>query len=92
MQHPEPKKEDTKMAHLENKRKALFIKGFFDVERLVKIAKSEAAKTGLRGKINVIELGHYNPKIDGQAVIVEESGSEYTAAGSGSPRTRKNYG
>ena len=79
------------MAHLENKRKALFIKGFFDAEGLIRIAKSEAAKTGLRGKINVLELGHYNPKIDGQAVIVEESGSEYTAAGSGSTRTRRKY-
>ncbi len=78
-------------ANIEHKRKALFIKGFFDVERLVRIAKCEAAKTGLRGKINVIELGHYNPRIDGQAVIVEESGSEYMAAGSGSPRTRKNH-
>jgi hypothetical protein len=80
------------MAHIKQKRKALFIKGFFDAERLIRIAKSEAAKTGLQGKINVLELGHYNPKIDGQAVIVEESGSEYTAAGRGSPRSRKNYG
>ncbi|HDQ05964.1 MAG TPA: hypothetical protein ENN36_04485 [Candidatus Bathyarchaeota archaeon] len=80
------------MAHIKHKRKALFIKGFFDAERLIRIAKSEAVKTGLRGKINVIELGHYNPKIDGQAVIVEESGSEYKAAGSGSPRSRKNIG
>lgn len=77
------------MAHIETKRKALFIKGFFDAERLIRIAKAEAAKTGLHGKINVLELGHYNPKIDGQAVIVEESGSEYTVAGSGNPRTRK---
>ena len=77
------------MAHIKTKRKALFIKGFLDAERLIKIAKAEATKTGLKGKINVLELGHYNPKIDGQAVIVEESGSEYTAAGSGSPRTRK---
>lgn len=77
------------MAHIETKRKALFIKGFFDAERLIRIAKAEAAKTGLCGKINVLELGHYNPKIDGQAVIVEESGSEYTVAGSGNPRTRK---
>ena len=76
------------MAHIKTKRKALFIKGFFDAERLIRIAKAEAAKTGLHGKINVLELGHYNPKIDGQAVIVE-SGSEYTTAGSGSPRTRK---
>jgi hypothetical protein len=80
------------MANIEHKRKALFIKGFFDAERLIRIAKSEAVKTGLRGKINVIELGHYNPRIDGQAVIVEESGSEYMAAGSGSPRSRKSYG
>ena len=77
------------MAHIETKRKALFIKGFFDAERLIRIAKAEAAKTGLHGKINILEIGHYNPKIDGQAVIVEESGSEYTVAGSGNPRTRK---
>jgi hypothetical protein len=65
------------------KRKALFIKGFHDAEKLIKIAKCEAAKTGLRGKINVLDLGHYNPQFEGQAVIVEEVGSEYTVAGSG---------
>jgi hypothetical protein len=66
------------------KRKALFIKGFHDAEKLIKIAKCEAAKTGLKGKINVLDLGHYLPQIEGQAVIVEEVGSEYAVAGSGS--------
>ena len=77
------------MAYIQPKRKALFIKGYLDAEHLIKIAKAEATKTGLKGKINVLELGHYNPKIDGQAVIIEETGSEYTAVGSNSPRTRK---
>ena len=70
------------------RRKALFIKGFHDAEHLIRIAKSEAAKIGLTGKICVLDLGHYIPQIQGQAVIVEEVGSEYAAAGSGSLRNR----
>jgi hypothetical protein len=73
------------------KRKALFIKGFHDAEKLIRIAKCEAAKTGLKGKINVIDLGHYLPQIEGQAVIVEEVGSEYTVAGSGNLRTHTTH-
>jgi hypothetical protein len=79
-------------AKIEHKRKAIFIKGFFDAECLIRIAKSEAAKTGLHGKITVLDLGYYNPQIEGQAVIVEEVGSEYTAAGSGSLRNRNPHG
>lgn len=71
-------------AVLSPKRKALFIKGFHDAEKLIRIAKCEASKTGLKGKINVLDLGHYISQIEGQAVIVEEVGSEYTVAGSGS--------
>lgn len=74
------------------KRKALFIKGFYEAENLIKIAKSEASKMGMKGKIAVLELGHYNPRLDGQAVIVEEAGSEYAAAGGGSERTSSTYG
>jgi predicted DsbA family dithiol-disulfide isomerase len=29
------------LAHIETKRKALFIKGFFDAERLIRIAKAQ---------------------------------------------------
>jgi hypothetical protein len=68
----------------EKKRKALFIKGFHDAEKLIRIAKSEASKMGLRGKIIVLELGHYNPTLNGQAVIVEEAGREYNAPSGGS--------
>lgn len=74
------------------RRKALFIKGFHEPEHLIRIAKSEAAKTGLKGKISVLDLGHYIPQIQGQAVIVEEVGSEYTTAGSGSPSDRQLHG
>jgi hypothetical protein len=79
-------------AIIQPKRKALFIKGFHDAEKLIRIAKCEAAKTGLKGKISVIDLGHYLPQVEGQAVIVEEVGSEYTVAGSGSLRTHTTYG
>ncbi len=62
----------------ERKTKALFIKGFYkDVEKLIKIAKSEAAKIGMKGKIAVLDIGHYNPTLNGQAVIVEEVGGGY---------------
>lgn len=73
-------------------RKALFIKGFHDAEQLIRIAKCEAAKTGLKGKISVVSIGNFVPQIQGQAVIVEEVGSEYGAAGSGSLRSRNNHG
>lgn len=72
----------------ERRRKALFIKGFHDAEKLIKIAKSEAAKIGMRGKIVVIDLGHYNPVLDGQAVVVEETGGEYNTLGGGSKSLR----
>ena len=42
----------------EKKRKGLFIKGFHDAEKLIKITKSEASKIGMRGKIIVVDLGH----------------------------------
>ena len=74
------------------KRKALFVKGFYDAEKLIRIAKAEASKMGLRGKISVLDLGHYNPKIEGQAVIVEEAGSEYTVAGSGNKKFDSRHG
>jgi len=74
------------------KRKALFIKGYHDAENIIKIAKSEATKTGLKGRISVIDIGHYIPQIQGQAVIVEETGCEYTAAGSGSLRNQIQHG
>ncbi len=45
-------------ATLSPKRKAFFIKGFHDTEKLISITKCEVAKTGLRGKINVLDLGH----------------------------------
>jgi hypothetical protein len=81
---PKSSKEGKNLAAtISPKRKALFIKGVHDAEKLIRIAKCEAAKTGLRGKINVLDLGHYIPHIEGQAVIVEEAGSEYTVAGSG---------
>lgn len=76
------------MSQIERKRKALFIKGFYDAEKLIKIAKSEASKMGLRGKIIVLELGHYNSALNGQAVIVEETGGECNAPGGGSTRLR----
>ncbi len=76
----------------EPKRRALFIKGFLDAEHLIKIAKSEAAKTGFKGKISVVNIGQFIPQIEGQAVIVEEVGSEYEAAGSGSLRFRNKRG
>jgi len=70
------------LSRFERRRKALFIKGFYDdVEKLIKIAKSEAAKMGMRGRIAVLEIGHYNPLLNGQAVIVEEAGGEYRAPG-----------
>ena len=31
----------------------------------------------------MLDLGHYNPQFEVQAVIVEEVGSEYSVAGSG---------
>ena len=46
--------------------------------------KSETAKMGMRGRIAVLEIGHYNPLLNGQAVIVEEAGGEYKAPGGGS--------
>jgi hypothetical protein len=73
-------------ANVARKRKALFIKGFYEAENLIKIAKSEASKMGMKGKIAVLDLGNYNPRLDGQAVVVEEAGGEYTAAGGGSKR------
>jgi len=73
----------------EKKRKGLFIKGFHDAEKLIKIAKSEASKIGMRGKIIVVNLGHYNPALNGQAVIVEEAGSEYTVPGGGSKSSKR---
>jgi len=79
-------------AKIEPKRKALFIKGFHDAEHLIRIAKSEAAKTGLKGKISVLDLGHFIEHLEGQAVIVEEVGSEYAAVGSGSLRPRNTNG
>lgn len=70
------------MGLVERKRKALFIKGFFkDVENLIKVAKSEAAKMGMKGRILVLDIGHYNPILNGQAVVVEEAGGEYNAQG-----------
>jgi hypothetical protein len=68
-------------ANVTRKRKALFIKGFYEAENLIKIAKSEASKVGMKGKIAVLDLGNYNPRLDGQAVIVEEVGSEYNTVG-----------
>lgn len=79
-------------ARISPKRKALFIKGFYDAEKLIHIAKCEAAKLGLKGRISVLDLGHYNPKIDGQAVVVEEAGSEYTVAGSGNKKIELRHG
>ncbi len=76
----------------EPRRKALFIKGLLDAEHLVRIAKSEAVKTGFKGKISVVNIGQYIPQIEGQAVIVEEIGSEYGAEGSGSLRFRNRHG
>lgn len=68
------------MNHFERRRKALFIKGSYDdVEKIIKIAKNEAVKLGMRGRITVLEIGHYNPLLNGQAVIVEEAGGEYRA-------------
>ena len=61
--------------------RALFIKGFHHSEKLIKIAKSEASKISMRGKIAVMDLGQYNPSLDGQAVVVEEAGGEYSALG-----------
>jgi len=78
------------MSRIERKRKALFIKGFYnDVEKLIKITKSEASKIGMKGKIVVLDVGHYNPTLNGQAVIVEEVGGEYNAPGGGSKSIRK---
>jgi len=71
-------------SQIERKRKALFIKGFHNAEKLVKIAKSEASKIGMRGKIIVMDIGQYNPALNGQAVIIEEVGCEYNAPGGGS--------
>lgn len=44
-------------ARTDRRRKALFIKGFYEAESLVKIAKSEASRMGLKGKIAVLGLG-----------------------------------
>ncbi|MEM3628638.1 MAG: hypothetical protein QXQ94_11350 [Candidatus Bathyarchaeia archaeon] len=78
------------MGLIEKKRKALFIKGFFnDVEKLIKVAKSEAAKMGMKGRIAVLDIGHYNPLLNGQAVVVEEAGSEYNAQGGRSKSQEK---
>lgn len=78
------------MGLIERKRKALFIKGFFnDVEKLIKVAKSEAAKMGMKGKIAVLDIGHYNPVLNGQAIIVEEAGGEYNAQGGREQEPRK---
>lgn len=78
------------MSLIEKKRKALFIKGFFnDVEKLIKIAKSEAVKTGMKGRIAVLDIGHYNPVLNGQAVVVEEAGGEYNAQGGREQEPRK---
>ena len=55
--------------------KGMFIKGrFWDKEELIKVAKSQAEKLGLRDKITVVDLGPYKPDLDGQNVVVEGSG------------------
>jgi hypothetical protein len=79
-------------ARVERKRKALFIKGFYDAENLIKIAKSEASRMGMKGRIAVLDVGQYNSRLDGQAVVVEEAGCEYAAAGSGSERISSIHG
>jgi hypothetical protein len=70
-------------------RKGLFIRGkFLDKEKLIKVAKSQAKALGLKGKIVVLDLGNYNPEIEGQTVVVESLGSRYNALGSGSKSPR----
>jgi len=32
----------------------------------------------MKGKIAVLDIGHYNPTLNGQAVIVEEVGGGYS--------------
>jgi len=64
--------------------KGLFIRGKFrDKEELIKVAKSQARALGMKGKIIVVDIGHYNSDLDGQSIIVE-SGREYNPPGSGS--------
>ncbi|MDH5690605.1 MAG: hypothetical protein OEY81_04160 [Candidatus Bathyarchaeota archaeon] len=71
-------------------RKGLFIRGkFLDKEKLIKVAKSQAKALGLKGKIVVLDLGNYNPEIEGQAVVVESLGSGYNTPGSGSKSLRR---
>ncbi len=71
-------------------RKGLFIRGkFLDKEKLIKVAKSQAKALGLKGKIVVVDLGNYNPEIEGQAVVVEFLGSGYNTPGSGSKSLRR---
>jgi hypothetical protein len=72
-------------ARTDRRRKALFIRGFYEAESLIKIAKSEASRMGMKGRITVLDIGHYNPRLDGQAVVVEDGG-EYNAAGGGSEK------
>lgn len=65
-------------------RKGLFIRGKFrDKEKLIKVTKSQAKAIGLRGKIVVVDIGNYNPEIEGQAVVVESSGGECNTPGRG---------
>lgn len=71
-------------------RKGLFIRGKFrDKEGLIKVAKSQAQQLGIRGKIIVVDIGNYNPDLDGQSVVVEFFGSEYKSPGSGRKSLRK---
>ena len=44
---------------------------------------------GMKGRIAVLDIGHYNPVFNGQAVIVEELGGEYNAQGGGSKSHEK---
>ena len=61
--------------------KGFFIKGKFpDKEQLIKVAKSQAARLGAKGKIIVVDIGPYNPELQGQSVVVE-FGSESTPSG-----------
>jgi len=70
-------------------RKAIWIqRRFRDKEALIKVAKSQAAALGIRGKIIVVDIGNYNPDLDGQSVVVE-FGREYTPSGSGRRELRK---
>ena len=68
-------------------RKAVWIKGkFLDVEELIKVAKSQAAKMGMKGKIIVVDPGKYDPVLDGQPVVLDAFGGGYNTPGSGSKK------